>query len=504
MAEYGYDIDKILAYSETEDTGSTTDGSTATYGYDVNTILESNDPELEGSVFGKQAPTTAIGRLGESFKQREQDVADALVSYAKGTADYEQAKFNAVTKGIVGTINDIAGEAVSTLFTTFTTQEARDYLKELIASGTEEVMKTDTAKKLLNLYETLDPEDQATVDGAANSALLSLSRFKMPGTKKITSNLKSSAAKSKVKKREKQVANSVLDQTDNAKGNRNIKDIDQLKADKELLNAFFSVPGVNALKTPGGNVKLIDDEIKKLNNKLLKAVRSGKSANLLFSKKGVKEAIQRDIDALKNPANKEVYDPVFNSPSYQSLFTDLKNIAEDWIDTYKVIKPKDILEIRRKFDKSIKKKAKTDDMFKELGAQGTILRTYRDSLNKLMDDLDTGIDTKSIRTRMSKLYTVKKNIKTNSINDKKWYQKTAQYAKSHPFMVLAPIAGTGMLYDPTVQKLGALAGASYLGYKGATSPYLRQGAANVLETTPYLSATGMLSRDLEALKEEEQ
>jgi len=500
MAEYGYDIDKILAYSETEDTGSTTDSGTATYGYDVNTILESNDPELEGSVFGKQVPTTAIGRLGESFKQREQDVADALVSYAKGTADYEQAKFNAVTKGIVGTINDIAGEAVSTLFTTFTTQEARDYLKELIASGTEEVMKTDTAKKLLNLYETLEPEDQATVDGAANSALLSLSRFKMPGTKKITSTLKSSAAKSKIKKREKQVADSVLDQSNNAKGSRNIKDINQLKTDKELLNAFFSVPGVNALKTPGGNVKLIDTELKKLDAKLEKAVRSGKSSNLLFSKKGVKEAIQRDIDALKDPANKGVYDPVFKTSSFKSLFEDFKEIADGWIDTYKAIRPKDILEIRRKFDKSIKKKAKTDDMFKDLGAQGKILRTYRDSLNKLMDDLDTGVDTKSIRTRMSKLYIVRSNIRKNSTNNKTWYKKTAQYAKSHPFMVLAPLAGSGVLYDPTVQKLGALAGASYLGYKGATSPYLRQGAANLLQTAPYLSTTGML----DLAKEEEQ
>jgi ElaB/YqjD/DUF883 family membrane-anchored ribosome-binding protein len=435
---------------------------------------------------------TALNRL----EQYPSNIADALskrnLELGQTQRDYEQGKINlgewalqTVGKGLFGSIADIAGETAATVLSALTPDEAEQQVKDWVAAGANNVMSTESAQELLEFYQGLDPNTRKNIESATNIAAV----YAPKGISKTGKALTTSGKRSQVQVKKDKLAETVLDTSTKGKELR-ATNPNLVKMDEAILNTLLDVKGIKPGAKPSVNISAIDTELGRLDAKLLKELSGIEgvkvSGNLL--KKNIPLTVAKRLGD----------DPVFSDPSLKKVSKTIENLLFNDKGGYignKSLSVADIAQARRNLDKGLKKlrggQSDASKMFVESGANGDIIRAYRDVLNEIVDGLakNADVDTSAIRTRQSHLLSAKTNLGKAAAKKegKSGAQKVIDYAKSHPFVVGSAIGaatgGTGgMIANPAV--IGA--GAGLLGgigaYKATTSPLTRIATGAALQS----------------------
>lgn len=441
--------------------------------------VEASDPLSSSGAGAVTKDDTYLSRIGGLVEKRGQEVAETMEAMQEDEINYGEFALQTVGKGFFGTVMDIAGETVATVLSELTPDAAENQIKEWIASGAKEVLDTKAAQELLTLYQDLDPNTRKNIESATNIAFgwSGLAAGKSAMTKPIKL-VKDSATKSRLNKMKNKLSSTVLSQKSKAKEARGSQKWTEFE--NEMLNEVALLKGITPNK-PSKNIEIIDKELRKLDSKITKDLRSSpKAFKINVTQDTLRKRIEADIDALKTGEHGVVY----TDESLKSVYDRLDNMLYNEKSGYaknSTFKPIDLHRLRQNLDTGIKALSKgTDKPIIEAGAQGKVIRTYRNSINKLLDDLDTGVDTSVIRSKKHKLIEAKKNLSANKDKVKTKFETAVDYAKKHPWAVAAGLSGSGILHNSKVLGAGMLGASVYAPYKAATAPATRELLAKTL------------------------
>jgi hypothetical protein len=390
-------------------------------------------------------------RLGSLVQKRGQELAQTQ-------ADYEAGKIGGLTwgvqtigKGLFGTVADIAGESIATLVSDMMPDEAEAYLKQVIASGAETVMSTDTAKELLAMYQNMDPQDRKTLESATNIAMALVPAKGMGKVKPLGKQVEGAGAAMKASAKATKLA-------------RQKKAFSRLYTAKEgtrsagrndaVLNTLIDVPKLKPSMAPDAAREIIKNERKRLDDLIFADV--AKSKNPPMSVNAINNHVNKRLDALRysDPAYKQIGDTPFKQ---------ISEMLDDHLVKFKQTgaTPQDLIKLRKDLDASIGLWKGNDKILRESGAVNNVVREFRNGINDLIDSYKVDVDTAALRNKQSLLYTAEENLAKNSGKFKKWHERGWDYAKAHPFAVGAAVSGTGLLAAPGVVPAIGAAGAVY-------------------------------------------
>lgn len=444
---------------------------------------------------GVESPSyldTALSRLGEfpsnvasSLSKRNLELGETQADFEAGEINLGEWALQTIGKGLFGSVADIAGETAATILSAMTPDEAEAQIKEWAAAGANNILNTESAQELLRFYGELDPNTRKNLESAANIAAV----YAPKGVSRTGKAIKRSGVASKVNRQKEKLAETFLDNSKKAKEARAGNPMAKVREDA-VLNTLLDTKGVK----PGGrmskNLNAIDTELARLDTKLIKEV--GGIGDIKISGSVLKKNIPLAV------AKKLGNDPVFNDPSLKRISKTIENLLFDEKGGYIPNKSLSVAEVataRRNLDKGLKKlrggQGDSSKMFIESGANGDIIRAYRDTLNEVVDGLakNAGVDTSFIRSRQSNLLSARGNLVTAIAGDKSknLVDKVTSYAMSHPFTVGAAASaatgtGGGLFSNPALLGLGA-AGLGGIGaYKAATSPLTRIATGGMLQS----------------------
>jgi len=430
---------------------------------------------------------TAVDRVGDFIPNISDSLSKRNLELGQTQADYESGAINigewalqTIGKGLFGSVADIAGETAATILSAMTPDEAEKQIKQWAEAGADNILSTESAQELLQFYSELDPNTRKNIESAANIAAV----FAPKGFSKTGKALKKSGVASAINAKKKKLAETVLDNSTKAKEAKATNPA-LVKRDEEVLNTLLDTKGVKPGGKPTKNIVAIDTELSRLDAKLLKEL-SG-IENVKVSGSLLKKNIP--LTVAKRLGN----DPVFSDPSLKKVSKTIENLLFNDKGGYISNKPlsvADIAQARRNLDKGLKKlrggQSDASKMFIESGANGDIIRAYRDTLNDIVDGLakNADVDTSAIRTRQSHLLSAKTNIGkfVAKDNNKTKAEKVKSYARNHPFTVAAATTGGGLLYNPKLLTAAGLGLGGYGLVKGAIAPSTRVGLGGMLQS----------------------
>lgn len=441
--------------------------------------VETADPLSVSGAGAVEKEDSYLDRLGGLISKRMEEVDETIQATREDEINYAEFALQTVGKGFFGTVMDIAGETVATVLSELTPDAAEEQIKEWIAAGAEEVLNTDQAQELLTLYQGLDPNTRKNIESATNIAFgwSGLGAGKKAVIKPINL-IKKSAQTTRLTKLKDKLASSVLSQKSKAKTARGSQKWTPFEND--ILNEVALLKGITP-KNPAKNIRIIEKELRRLDDKIKIGLNSSpKALKLKVTQKVLKDRINANVNALKTGKDGAVY----ADKSLDGVYDRLNHLLFDKKAGYaknSAFRPADLHEMRVSLDRGLKKLAKgTDRPIIEAGAQGEIIRTYRNAINGLLDDLGTGVDTAKIRSVRHKLILANKHLAENKDKTKTLLEKSVDYAKKHPWAVAAATSGSGVMYNPKVVGAGLLGAGMYAPYKAVTSPAARELVAKTL------------------------
>lgn len=174
------------------------------------------EPEVEGNVLGrviKDIPNDVASNFKNSFNTVKSTLGNVKEAFTTPGLSLPQRAAGALVAPLSGAVN-LAGEAVTGTAKLFTTQEFEQQLLSAAGQVGEEVMNTEAAQKMVQLYDSL-PEDQKytlsnIIAPMANVVTAGIGGM---GVKPVLNSLKTgfkTAAKETVKRTPQQAANDVV------------------------------------------------------------------------------------------------------------------------------------------------------------------------------------------------------------------------------------------------------------------------------------------------------
>lgn len=444
--------------------------------------LFANAPQATPAAPQQQEPEF-FDRLGSLVQKRAGELADTQADFDAGKIGGLTWAVQTVGKGLFGTVADIAGESIATLVSDMMPDEAEAYLKQVIASGAETVMSTDTAKELLAMYQTMDPQDRKTLESATNIAMgllpaKGLGKAKPLGkqVEAVGTGIKASAKATTIARQKKAFSKMYAAKEGTRSAGRN----------DAVLNTLIDTPNLKPSTAPEAARELIKKERSRLDNLIFADV--AKSKNPPMSVNAINNHVKKRLDALRlsDPAYKQIGDTPFKQVS---------EMLDDHLVKFKQsgATAQDLIKLRKDLDASIGLWKGNDKILRDSGAVNNIVREFRNGINDLIDSYKVNVDTAALRNKQSLLYTAEENLMKNSSKFKNKWQRTWDYAKSHPFTVGAAVSGSGLLAAPGVLPAVGAAGALYAGAK--MSPAVRSGFGTGIQmlggVTPTATRSGL-------------
>jgi len=339
-----------------------------------------------------------------AVKKRSGEVSQSVEDFKKGEITAQELALQAVGKGVAGTAADIAGETFMAGAKALTPDFIESRVAEVAAKAAEGVMSSEEWKFIEDNWKSLSPRTRKNLESAFN---IGFGASALAGKAPLQGTGKKMSLKAMAMKRDR-IAKQVLPDTTTARTSRNLTA--KGAAEDRMLNTLMTVKGINHTKAPSENFKLVLKELDNIDDTMTKALKKYQGAG--FPRNAIRSRVEKVLNDLK------ATDPVvFTDDSLSSLYQKMDRLLfEPKIGYIKdVMKPVDILKARRSLDKALKTLGKggTDQskLFIEAGAQGQIIRAYRDALNQIVDSSakGLGIDTKALRSRSSDLLMARQN-----------------------------------------------------------------------------------------------
>lgn len=421
----------------------------------------------------------------DAVKKRGQELAQTERDYQEGNITTPEYIMQTAGKGVFGTAADVAGETFMAGAKMLTPEFLEQRVAELASAAAEGVMTSDQWKWAQNHWNELSPRAKKNLESAFN---IGFGAAAIAGKAPLQGTGKKMSVKGMAMKRER-LAKQVLPQTVTARKQRNLTGLGN--AEDRMLNTLMTVKGVSHTNAPSENFRLVLKELDSIDNTLMKSLSKYKGAP--FPRKAIQSKVARDLDILKNKDLARYTDPSLNN-LYEKL--------DRWLFDPKVgyvkptMTPKELVKARRKFDNIVGEFASkgTDEskVFIEAGAQGDIIRTYRNVLNDIVDAVPTDVDTKALRSRSSDLLLARKNYARLADPEQR---AIMDMIERHPITASAVVRGGNSTLAPLLATMGAIK----KGYE--VLPQTLQSTGNILQSPVGAApAAGLFYTDKEQQK----
>lgn len=419
-------------------------------------------------------------RMATQVQKRAEKVQRGSEMYSAGEISYPEFALRGAGFAI-GTLYDIVGEGVGTLFSEMTPDEIEDAIKQAVAVGGNKLMNTQTAQKALAYWNSLSQRQKDNIGDVVD-----VGSFVSAPVGVVGKTIK----KSGLNKEKNLLRNELLDPSvENLKNTATELGRDDLyktytKRENEILNTALSIKGVGSGRTRNANMKALNAEISRISGQIRKTLRQTEKTPTLAS---LNAKIDQKLDAFLKDNNEYATDFYgnYNDVIESALQTAMKEFNG---------KGDSLLDVRRKFDSLVKNKFNKevlagDHNFRPLAS------TIRDAMNEYMQSIaPKGTDIQALMRRQHHAMIAVDNLGYNMVTNKTVLDAIKEWPKQHPYLTLGTVGGTGMVPGMLTGGMGEglmVGGAAALGAYGATRPVVRQTIGGALENVPVVRSTAL-------------
>jgi len=413
-------------------------------------------------------PDSFFGRVGQRIGERVEKVERGVEMYEQGEISYPELTLRGIGFGF-GSVFDTIGEGVMSILGALTPDEAEDFLKEQIAAGGTALMKTDTAKEVLQFYQELSPRSRDNIGDILTTATGMMPKGQLGKT----------ISKSGLEADKAGLGKVVLNQSDNAKQMRS-KELGlpknlqtTLNREDQILNTVVSLPGVSSASSRKSIMGSINKEMGRLGSEIKKSL--AKAENQFVPKQLVNTQVTQALQQFIRS------DPIFASPQFKNL---RKNVQEAYKQALKEYsgKPQELLKLRQDFDRNIATLLKKDVHEGDVSRQ--MVASVRNSLNDMMEAIAPDDAIKASMRRQHHLMVAKDNLAYNMAREGSLIKNTMEQISSHPYLTMGVMSGSGVaskVLGSEALGLGLMSGAAAY---GITRPAVRRAAGAAMSELP--------------------
>ncbi len=410
-----------------------------------------------------------LERMGDIVTSREERMERAYGAAQEGEIGYGQM-FITQMGAAVGALAELTGETIFTVLSQMTPDDAKSYLKEIVAAGGSELLKSEEAQEALEWYENLSPNQKdfmsSTLDLTLAGPLVKAVGLPLKGSKKFPDALGPQTA---VAGEKKGLAEMILS---HKPADRAARFGDKLSPyDNGILNTAISL-GIKASDDPKKMVPVFQREVNKLTTKITGQLKKAKNKGMRMSKGQVATKVE---DALQQfvKENSEFED-----------FTKLSNIVSEVEDVFTSANkafdgtPEGLYRLRQRMDK-VAENVFDQNLFEGSKLALDVVRSVRNTLNEQLDGMVPGV--RDTLRRQHYAIEGKLNAKQFGIQEArpKGIAKVLNFVERHPLLVGGAVSGGGMFntLSPTATTTAGIG----LGLYGLAQPGGRQLAGEALE-----------------------
>jgi len=410
-----------------------------------------------------------LDRMGNIMTSREERMERAYEAAQAGDIGYGQM-FITQMGAAVGALAELTGETMFTVLSQMTPDDAKTYLKEIVASGGSELLKSDEAQEALEWYENLSPTQKdfmlSTLDLTLAGPIANVIGLPLKGSKKFPDALGPQTA---VAGEKKGLAEMILSHKPADRAARFGEKLSPY--DNGILNTAISL-GIKASDDPKKMVPVFQREVNKLTTKITGQLKKAKNKGMRMSKGQVATKIE---DALQKfvKENAEFED-----------FAELSNIVSKAEEVFTTANktfdgtPEGLYRLRQRMDK-VAENVFDKNLFEGSKLGLDVVRVIRNTLNEQLDGMVPGV--KDTLRRQHYAIEGKLNAKQFGIQETrpKGIAKVLNFVERHPILVGSAVSGGGMLSN--ISPTAATTAGIGLGLYGLAQPGGRALAGEALE-----------------------
>jgi len=410
-----------------------------------------------------------LERVGDIVTSREERMQRAYEGFKGDQIGFGQM-FVTQMGSAIGALAELTGETMFTVLSQMTPDDAKTYLKEIVASGGAELLNSEDAKQALEWYENLSPSQKdfmlSTLDLTLAGPFVKAVGLPLKGSKKFPDALGPQTA---VAGDKKELTNIILSQKPADRAARLGEQLNPYN--NSILNTAISL-GIKGSDAPAKMIPIFQREVNRLTTKITKDLRKAKNKGLRMSQGQVASQVEKALQRFVKE-NAEFED-----------FTNLSNIVSQAEDVFTTANkkfdgtPEGLYKLRQEMDK-IAENVFDKNLFEGSKIGLDVIRVIRNTLNDQVDALAPGV--RDTLRRQHYAIEGKLNAKQYGIaqSPRRGIAKVLNFVERHPFIAGSAIQGGGMFSDvsPTLATSAALG----LGAYGLIQPGGRRLAGEALE-----------------------
>jgi len=375
-----------------------------------------------------------LERMGDIMTSREERMERAYEGFKGDQIGFGQM-FVTQMGAAVGALAELTGETMFTVLSQMTPDDAKSYLKEIVAAGGSKLLKSEEAQEALEWYENLSPSQKdfmlSTLDLTLAGPLAKVVGLPLKGSKKFPDALGPQTA---VAGEKKGLAEMILS---HKAADRAARFGEKLSPyDNGILNTAISL-GIKASDNPAKMIPVFQREVNKLTTKITGQLKKAKNKGMRMSKgqiaTKVEDALQKFV---KENAEFEDFAELSNIVSKAEEIFTTANKAFDGT-------PEGLYRLRQAMDK-ISENVFDKNLFEGSKLGLDVVRVVRNTLNEQLDGMVPGM--RDTLRRQHYAIEGKLNAKQFGIQESrpKGIAKVLNFVERHPLLVGGAVSGGGM------------------------------------------------------------
>ena len=375
-----------------------------------------------------------LERMGDIMTSREERMERAYEGFQEGGVGFGQM-FVTQMGAAVGALAELTGETMFTVLSQMTPDDAKSYLKEIVAAGGSKLLKSEEAQEALEWYENLSPSQKdfmlSTLDLTLAGPLAKVVGLPLKGSKKFPDALGPQTA---VAGEKKGLAEMILS---HKAADRAARFGEKLSPyDNGILNTAISL-GIKASDNPAKMIPVFQREVNKLTTKITGQLKKAKNKGMRMSKgqiaTKVEDALQKFV---KENAEFEDFAELSNIVSKAEEIFTTANKAFDGT-------PEGLYRLRQAMDK-ISENVFDKNLFEGSKLGLDVVRVVRNTLNEQLDGMVPGM--RDTLRRQHYAIEGQLNAKQFGIQESrpKGIAKVLNFVERHPLLVGGAVSGGGM------------------------------------------------------------
>lgn len=375
-----------------------------------------------------------LERMGDIMTSREERMERAYEGFKGDEIGFGQM-FITQMGAAIGALAELTGETIFTVLSQMTPDDAKTYLKEIVAAGGSELLKSEEAQEALEWYENLSPSQKdfmlSTLDLTLAGPLANVVGLPLKGSKKFPDALGPQTA---VAGEKKGLAEMILS---HKAADRAARFGEKLSPyDNGILNTAISL-GIKASDDPAKMIPVFQREVNKLTTKITGQLKKAKNKGMRMSRGQIATKVE---DALQQFVKENAeFEDFAELSAIVSKAEEVFTTANKKFDGT----PEGLYRLRQQMDK-IAENVFDKNLFEGSKLGLDVVRVVRNTLNEQLDAMVPGV--RDTLRRQHYAIEGKLNAKQFGIQETrpKGIARVLNFVERHPLLVGGAISGGGM------------------------------------------------------------